>query len=236
MSPFEHEARIPGRIVISWTMSGGILFGVVATALTMAQQLPGYDFFVTLTGMFLFGSLAGMVHGSVLGVFSKGRDTPFRESFKNVLVGILTSLLTGPVAFLVTLWIGFALYYQLDPTFGRLLGAIVGAWIGLAVLMWTAWETWRAIRVIVTAWPDFVLVTGIVGIVFLVLVWFLASFYPYVFQGSYTLRQAIFVAGGISVVVVGPLTTLASIGLRRVIKIQRLLERLESGDGVGPAR
>jgi hypothetical protein len=229
MNSVQPEARIPGRIVISWTMSGGILFGMVGTFLTMTQRLPGYDFFITLGGLYLFGSLAGLVHGTILGVFAKSRETPFKESFKRVLIGMLGSLLTGPIGFLVTLWIGFALYYQLDPTFGRLLGAVVGAWIGLAVLMWTAWETWQAVRIIVGAWPDFVMVAGLTGIVFLVLVWFLNSFYPYVFGASYTLSQAIFIAGGASVLGVGPLATLASIGLRKVIQIQRLLSRLEHG-------
>lgn len=227
MSPLTREARIPGRIVISWTMSGGILFGMVGTLLTMRQQLPGYDFFITLSSVFLFGSLVGLGHGFVLAVFSKERDTPFSESMKHTAVGILYSLLAAPVAFLVTLWIGFAFYFQLEPTAGRLLGAVIGGWIGLAVLVWTAWETWRAVRIIISAWPDFVTAVGVVSIVFLVLVWFFTSFYPYIFQGAYSLRQAIFVSGGISVLIVGPLTTLALVGLRRVIKIQKLIKRLE---------
>lgn len=231
MSPIEREARIPGRIVISWTLSGGILFGMLGTLLTLTRQLPGYDFFVTLAGLFVFGSLLGLLHGGVLAIFSKDRETPFAESIKQAAIGMLYSLLTAPVGFLVTLWIGFALYYQLDPTLGRLLGALIGAWIALAIFVWTAWETWRAIRIIVGAWPDFVLVTGIVGVVFLVLVWFFNSFYPYVFEGRYSLRQAVFIAGGVSVLVVGPLTTLATIGLRRVGKLQRLIKRLEREDG-----
>lgn len=227
MSPLNREAQIPGRIVISWTMSGGILFGMVGTLLTMAQQLPGYDFFVTLTGVFGFGAVAGLVHGFVLAIFSRARDTSFASSFKHAIVGVLYSFLAVPVAYLATLWIGFAFYYQLDPTVGLLVGAAIGGWIGLAVLVWTAWETWRAIRIIVSAWPDFVVVVGIVGVVFLVLVWFFTSFYPYVFQGNYNLRQAIFLAGGISVLAVGPLTTLAFVGLRRIIKIQKLIQKLE---------
>jgi threonine/homoserine/homoserine lactone efflux protein len=107
------------------------------------------------------------------------------------------------------------------------LGAIIGAWIGLAVLVWTAWETWRAIRVIVAAWSDFVLVAGIVAVVFLVLVWFFDAFSPFVFEQDYNLRQAIFVAGGVSVLIVGPVTTLAAVGLRRFVKLQRLIDRLE---------
>ena len=89
------------------------------------------------------------------------------------------------------------------------------------------WETWRAIRIIVTAWPDFVLVTGIVAVVFLVLVWFFESFAPFVFQEDYNLRQAIFISGGIAVLVVGPLATLAAVGLRRFVKLQKIIERLE---------
>jgi hypothetical protein len=144
-----------------------------------------------------------------------------------VLIGVLYSLLAAPIGFLVTLWIGFAFYYQLDPTIGRLLGALIGGWIGLAILTWTAWETWRALRIIVAAWPDFVVVAGMVGTVFLVLVWFFNSFFPYVFDARYTFRQAIFIAGGISVLGVGPLVTLAAIGLRRVRRPQQLLEKLD---------
>ncbi len=227
MSPLTREAKIPGRIVISWTMSGGILFGMLGTLLTVTQQLPGYDFFITLSGVFVFGSLAGLLHGFVLAVFSKDRETPFSDSFKHAAIGVLYSLLAAPVAFLVTLWIGFAFYFHLEPTVGRLLGAIIGGWIGLAVLVWTAWETWRAVRIIITAWPDFVLVTGIVSIVFLVLIWFFNSFYPYIFPGTYNMGQAIFVAGGISVLIVGPVTTLAVVGLRRIVKIQKLIQQLE---------
>ena len=227
MTTLEKQAQIPGRIVISWTMSGGILFGMIGTILTLTQQLPGFDFFVTLSSVFVFGAVVGMLHGMVLGVFSKPKDTSFIDSFKQVGLGLLYSLLAVPVAFLVTLWIGFAFYYQLDPSFGRLLGAIIGGWIGLAVLVWTAWETWRAIRIIVAAWSDFVVVSGIVAVVFLVLVWFFESFAPYVFEQDYNLRQAIFVAGGISVLVIGPLATLAAVGLRRFAALQKLIERLE---------
>ncbi|MEJ2541292.1 MAG: hypothetical protein P8188_15205 [Gemmatimonadota bacterium] len=208
-------------------MSGGILFGMLGTILTLTQQLPGFDFFVTLSGMFLFGAVVGLLHGLVLAVFSKPADISFIESAKKAGLGLLYSLLAAPVAFLVTMWIGFAVYYQLDPNFSRLLGAIIGAWIGLAVLVWTAWETWRAIRVIVAAWSDFVLVAGIVAVVFLVLVWFFDAFSPFVFEQDYNLRQAIFVAGGVSVLIVGPVTTLAAVGLRRFVKLQRLIDRLE---------
>lgn len=230
MSPISREAHIPGRIVISWTMSGGILFGILGTVLTMAQQIPGFDFFVSLSGMFVFGALAGLLHGSILAVFSREEGMTFSESFKHAGIGVLYSLLAVPVAFLVTMWIGFAVYYQLDPTLGRLLGAVIGGWIGLAVLVWTAWETWRAIRTIVARWPDFTVVGGIVATVFLVLVWFFNSFYPYIFPGEYNIRQAIFIAGGISVLIVGPLATLAFVGLRRVVKLQKLIKHLEGQD------
>jgi predicted membrane-bound spermidine synthase len=228
VTTLQKEARIPGRIVISWTMSGGILFGMIGTVLTLTQQLPGFDFFVTLSSTFVFGALIGMLHGLVLGVFSKPRDTSFIDSFKQVGLGLLYSLFSLPVAYLVTLWIGFAFYYQLDPNFSRLLGAIIGGWIGLSVLVWTAWETWRAIRIIVTAWPDFVLVTGVVAVVFLVLVWFFEAFAPFVFQDDYNIRQAIFISGGIAALVVGPLVTLAAVGLRRFVRLQKIIERLES--------
>lgn len=227
MTTLQKETRIPGRIVISWTMSGGILFGMIGTVLTLTQQLPGFDFFVTLSSTFVFGALIGMLHGLVLGVFSKPRDTSFIDSFKQVGLGLLYSLFALPVAFLVTLWIGFAFYYQLDPSFSRLLGAIIGGWIGISVLVWTAWETWRAIRIIVTAWPDFVLVSGIVAVVFLVLVWFFEAFAPFVFEQDYNLRQAVFLSGGIAVLVVGPLMTLAAVGLRRFAALQKLIDRLE---------
>ena len=227
MSPLSREAKIPGRIVISWTMSGGILFGMLSTLLTMARQLPGYDFFITISGTYLFGSVLGLLHGLVLGVFSRDAGTSFGDSFKQTAVGVLYSILAVPVSFLVTLWIGFAFYYRLDPTVGRLLGAIIGGWIGLSVLIWTAWETWRAVRIIVARWHDFVIAVGIVGTMFLVLVWFFYSFYPFVFEGNYGLGQAIFIAGGISVLIVGPLVTLALVGLRRIMRIQQLIQRLE---------
>ena len=230
VSPVSKEAQIPGRIVVSWTMSGGILFGMLGTVLTLTQRLPGFDFFVTLASMYSFGALAGLAHGFILGVFSKDRETRFAESIKQAAIGLLYSLLAAPVGFLVTIWIGFAVYYQLDPSFGRLLGALIGAWIALAVLVWTAWETWRAVRIIVAAWPDFVVVAGIVTIVFLVRVWFFDAFYPYIFEEDYNLRQAIFISGGIAVLIVGPLTTLAAVGLRRVVRIQKLIQRLENSE------
>lgn len=227
MTTLEKEARVPGRIVISWTMSGGILFGMIGTLLTLTRQLPGFDFFITLSSTFVFGALAGMLHGIVLGLFSKPSGTSFRESLRQVGLGLLYSLLAVPVAFLVTLWIGFAVYYQLDPNVSRLLGAIIGGWIGLAILTWTSWETWKAVRIIVDAWPDFALVAGIVAIVFLVLVWFFEAFSPALFQQAFTLRQALFISGGIAVLIVGPLTTLGTVGLRRFLKLQRLIDRLE---------
>lgn len=227
MSPLSRDAHIPGRIVVSWTMSGGILFGMLGTFLTLTQQLPGFDFFVSLAGMFGFGSVVGLLHGFLLALFSKDRGARFSESAKDASIGMLYSMLAVPVSFLVTLWIGFAVYYQLEPTTGRLLGAIIGGWIGVSVLVWTAWETWRAIRIILSAWPDFTIAAGIVGVVFLVLVWFFNAFYGYVFQGSYNIRQSIFIAGGIAVLVVGPLVTLALVGLRRVSKLHKILRQME---------
>jgi hypothetical protein len=211
-------------------MSGGVLFGMVATLLTMTQQLPGYDFFITLSGTYVFGALAGLVHGLVLAVFSRDADTSAGQALKQAAIGLLYALLAVPVGYLATLWIGFAFYFQLEPSVGRLAGAVIGAWIGLSVLVWTAWETWKAIRIIVSRWPDFVVVAGIVAVVFLVLVWFFNSFYPYIFVGTYNLRQAIFIAGGISVLGVGPLTTIAFVGLRRLTQLQKLIHKLEIGE------
>lgn len=230
MSPLAREAHIPGRIVVSWTMSGGILFGLLGTILTLTQQLPGFGLFTTLAGFFVFGSLVGMAHGFVLALFSKEQGVPFSQSARRAGIGVLYSMLASPVSFLATMWLGFSVYYRIEPDMGQLIGAIIGGWIGLVVLIWTAWETWKALRVIITAWPDFGVVVGLVGIVFLVLVWFFNSFYSQMFEGSYNIRQAIFIAGGISVLIVGPVSTLAVLGLRRMGRLQRLLKEMEQAE------
>lgn len=227
MGAIHETAGYPGKILISWTLSGGIIGGILGMFLTLNQQIPGYELFTTLLGLFGFGVVVGLLHGFILGVFSKEKGVPFSESFKKVGIGFLYTLLGIPVAFLATMWLGMTFYVIVHPHLGSVLGMIIGWWIALAILIWTAAETWIAIRIIATAWPDFSIVALIVAIVFGVMVWFFHSFYPYIFQTWFNLKEAVFISGGISVLIVGPMTTLAAVGLRRIIFVHKIIQKLE---------
>ena len=105
-----------------------------------------------------------------------------------------------------------------------MLGTVVGWWIGVAILMWAARETWFGFKNVAKRWSDWGIAFILTTISFLVLAWFFFAYGAYV--GTSGPRAAIFWAGGISVWIIGPFVTLGLLLLRRLLALEQLAKQL----------
>lgn len=147
------HASTPGRVLLAWTLAGGIVAGGFLVA---SVALAGGTSFgsLSVTPLFVLGGLAGMVHGGALGYLGRYPHESRVDAMRSAAKGVLVAL---PAA--VMCW-GLALIIALSPSFARsrrwdLLAASSFAWVaGIAVSLWAAYEGWRRMRRVFARWPE----------------------------------------------------------------------------------
>ncbi|HSR40709.1 MAG TPA: hypothetical protein VLL48_01020 [Longimicrobiales bacterium] len=172
--PFFDAVRLlPGRILVSWSMAGGLVAGgwlIAATTLTgrlsssSVPQMSGFLFFL--------GMGAGLFHGGLLGYLTRDPSRP-RAEVLGVLARALVWIVPGLLlAWLAALWISLTAAVTRTPDslpLGR--AATSFAWaFGLAACGWAAWEGARGLMAAYRRWPDFRVASVLLSLVFAVLV------------------------------------------------------------------
>ncbi|HSM36150.1 MAG TPA: hypothetical protein VK837_07130 [Longimicrobiales bacterium] len=148
------EASTPARIVVAWTLAGGLVAGgllVASVALVGGSSEHGS---MTVTPLFVLGALAGFVHGAVFGYLGRYPHESRLDALRSTTRGLLVAVPAAAVC-----W-GLAIMIALSPAFASsrrwdLLGASGLAWLaGIGVACWAAYEGWRRMRRVFARWPE----------------------------------------------------------------------------------
>ena len=144
-----------GRLILSWGIAGGVLWGgVLVGALVVAGAVsPGFQLLVA-PALFLLGGLLGLVHAGVLAVVGRPPGVARGRAIGRVVVAGLVSVPLVLPAYVVTAGVSLtaALVTQWNP---GLFALVLLAWlVALALCAWAGREGWLAVRRAYARWPE----------------------------------------------------------------------------------
>lgn len=166
----EGQRSLCARVVVSWTLAGGLTAGGFLLALTTWGHPETAGMVLPATPiLFTMGAAAGLFHGALLAYL--GRPPALDpSSARRSMFGALASLvITLPVAAILAGWIAlFSATPNVGP--GARAAAAAAAVAGLLVLTWAALEGWKALSNAFARWPHARLGTLILSTVLAILV------------------------------------------------------------------
>ncbi len=144
-----------GRLLLAWTMAGGVVFGGFMSAL-VAWLDPGRSTVDATAGLSLFGFglVAGFAHGAMLAWFGRPRTTRAEEAVLRLVHGLVLAVPGTLVA------AGLALSIASGPAAWRAgravfwLGSAAAALLALAICAWASMLGMRALRNALLRWPE----------------------------------------------------------------------------------
>lgn len=165
--------RRPCRIVLSWSMAGGLVSGgFLVAATTLARHESGNQLQSLIVLLFGLGAAAGMTHGALLAYLARAPS----RSRADVLRDLLRSLTWTTVGLIVSgvaaVWISLTAAIVFGPN-SRLLSTvgIALAWLyGVGICMWAAWEGLQGLRTAYRRWPHSRTISILVSVAFATLV------------------------------------------------------------------
>jgi hypothetical protein len=164
---------LPGRIVVSWPLAGGLIAGgylVAAATLSSQASLSGVPQMTTL--LFALGAGAGLAHGALLGYLC---HDPARTRYQVLCTMVRASVWVIPgllLSWVAAMWISLTtsmLVNSTPSTMGMVWLAV--SWLfGLAVLIWAALAGFQGVVAAFRRWPDVRFAAVITSLAFAVLV------------------------------------------------------------------
>jgi len=144
-----------GRLLLAWTMAGGVVFGGIMSAL-VAFLDPGRSTVDATAGvgLFGFGLVAGFAHGAMLAWFGRPRTTRTEDAVLRLVHGLVLAVPGALVAAALSLSIasGPAAWRAGRPVFW--LGSAAAALLSLAICAWASALGVRALRNALLRWPE----------------------------------------------------------------------------------
>ncbi|HZD05411.1 MAG TPA: hypothetical protein VE173_10845 [Longimicrobiales bacterium] len=220
--------RLPARIVVAWSMGGGVVAGgLLIAAMTLSERLSSSGAPELSAVFFLLGAGAGVAHGGLLAYLSRDPSLSRTE-----MLGVLLRALPWAVPGLLLSWAA-ALWMSLTAAVlqttepGLLaVGGIVVAWLfGLTVCGWAAWEGVQGVVVALRRWPDLRVASVVISVVFAVLATTFVTTHPQIWWTDVrvTGAGALILALGATVWIALPVV-IAGLGV-----VHRLARRSSSG-------
>lgn len=92
-SPEPRSFGLPGAILLSFMVAGGVLAGGFLVAYgTLTERMSGRSLLYTADGLYLGGSLIGFILGGALGMFGRPIEIVARKAFQNRLIALLYAI------------------------------------------------------------------------------------------------------------------------------------------------
>ncbi len=100
------ELELPGKIILTWFVSGGIMTGGWFVLYGLFRQVVAhYMLFQFIGGLYLVGGFLGFLAGGALGMFGRPFGMDVFDAFKDQLKGSLYLLIFGAIGFVAAGWI-----------------------------------------------------------------------------------------------------------------------------------
>jgi len=159
-----------GKLTVSWTVAGGVLFGGFAVAvMTLMGRMSGQGLFVTSAVLFLMGAAFGFIHGGVLGFLGRDESVDAAQVLGEIARAVLYSIPALAVAWAVAGWIALTVVARFLDTPPAFLGVGIGWLLGLVLLAGAVGYGIRGFRQAFRRWPDRVAGTTLVALGYLAL-------------------------------------------------------------------
>jgi hypothetical protein len=208
---------LPGRVVLLWTLAGGLLLGgFLVAGMTLAGQLSGNALLMTSTALFGVGAAIGFVHGGVLGMLGRPAGMGREYALGALGMGALYTVAAVAVGWFVA---GSIALTAIALYLGRAvpLALVAFGWaLGLGIVGLAAVTGWRALRNAYARWPERVPGTLLTAAVFGALIVAFLVGRPEVWGLHMRVTEvgAVLLALFITIWVGGPLVTVALRALR----------------------
>ena len=143
------------RVVVSWTVGGGVAFGgVVVGALSVSGLVsPGFHLLAAPV-LFLLGAFLGGAHGAILAVVGRPRTLGRGGAVRKALAAVLVAVPALFPAWIVTAGISLSAALVKEWSLWMAMLALLGWLFGLALCAWAAREGWRALCRAYARWPE----------------------------------------------------------------------------------
>ncbi len=148
------QRSLCARVVISWTMGGGVTAGgLLMAAVTMQRPETAQAVLPATAVLFALGAAAGLAHGSLLAYLGRPPAVERRSALDTILMALVSLVAGLPVAWVVAAWISLTSSILVGRA-GPVWPAIV-AWVGgLVICAWAVLEGSKALGNAFRRWPE----------------------------------------------------------------------------------
>lgn len=152
---FQGQGGSCGRVVVSWTVGGGICFGGVLVGILTVTGVftPGFQLLAAPV-LFLLGGVLGGIHGGILAVVGRPRELGRGDAVRKALWAALVAIPALFPAWIVTAGISLSAALMKEWHLSWAVLSLGGWLLGLAVCGWAAREGWSALRRAYARWPE----------------------------------------------------------------------------------
>lgn len=152
---FLGEAASCGRIVVSWTATGGVTAGGMLIGLTALASAEEAQVLLPLAPvLFLLGAVAGLLHGAVLAYVGRPLTVSGRAAVGRIFLSFLGVLPALVVGWVVAAWISLTGAVLAIRGASTIALTSIGWVAGLALCFWAASEGWHGVERAFTRWPE----------------------------------------------------------------------------------
>lgn len=152
---FRGEAASCVRVVVSWTISGGVAAGGLLLGLTaLGSPEEAQELLPLAPVLFILGAAAGLVHGAILAYVGRPDGVGRRAALARIGVSVPLSLIALLVAWVAAAWISLTSAVLTLQVWRTIFVAALGWIAGAAICCWAAVEGWHALERAFARWPE----------------------------------------------------------------------------------
>ena len=164
------EIGLPGRVVVAFSMAGGMtLGGVFLASLTISGAMSSSGIFDIMLVACGVGMLLGLVHGAILAVLGRPADMASREALRTVGKGLIWLPPAAIVTVAASTWVSLS---AVALQGGRMFAAtamVMGWIVAAAIFASTLVDGLTALRNAYERWPEHRIGSVLLVLIFILL-------------------------------------------------------------------
>lgn len=165
LSVLQRQRTLCARVVVSWTLAGGITAGgFLLAAMTWGEAKSAGMILPVTPVLFAMGAAAGFAHGSLLAYLGRPPDLLRAAAARTIGYSVVSLVFGIPVAAVLAGWIALGTATTNVPGLGPRAAALAAAVLGSLVLAWAVLEGLKALRNALDRWPQARLGTAILSV------------------------------------------------------------------------